>query len=159
MIAMDMRIVGDISFIAQWDSDGAGRAVLFRDLVDDITDIVHDLAQQFAPEDSGELRTLGIGVDEVDKIPPGNRYRGIVGLRRTPRHGEWVHEGTGIFGPTGSPIRSPLGNVMRFQGREGWVSKNEVLGQPAQPFLRQAFEVANATRVPVRIRRFAAELR
>lgn len=54
-----------------------------------------------------------------------------------------VHEGTGIYGPTGQPIRARRGGYLKFRGSGGnTVYAKSVRGQRANPFLRDALRSA-----------------
>jgi hypothetical protein len=54
-----------------------------------------------------------------------------------------VHDGTGIYGPRGRPIRAARGSFMKFVGRSGdVVYAKQVRGQQSNPFLRDALRSA-----------------
>ncbi len=55
----------------------------------------------------------------------------------------WVHDGTGIYGPRGVPIRPKRGKFLRFTGRRGRiVYAREVKGMKRNRFLLLALSVA-----------------
>ncbi|KKM83249.1 hypothetical protein LCGC14_1311340 [marine sediment metagenome] len=62
-------------------------------------------------------------------------------LTATAEHAVWVHEGTGIFGPTGNPIIPLRSKVLVFFKEEKWIRARSVKGQPANPFLRRGATV------------------
>lgn len=72
-----------------------------------------------------EART---GVSEVRGVPGASRRSPI-----------FVHEGTGLFGIFGRPIRSPRGKKMKFMGRTGLIYVLSTRGQEAQPFIAEAY--------------------
>lgn len=114
-------------------------------------------ARSRAPVDNGKLRaSIGEDVTAV----PGR----IVGRVSTPLdYGLYQHEGTGIYGPTGQPIRpKKSGGVLVFKpkgrgpmragqrgGRGGLVFAKEVKGVPPNPYLVDALRDA----VPWPVRR------
>jgi phage gpG-like protein len=56
-----------------------------------------------------------------------------------------VHEGTGIYGPRGRPIRPVRAKVLRWRSKRsksGFVFAREVRGVPGRPFLRNALPAA-----------------
>lgn len=59
-------------------------------------------------------------------------------------YGQWVVEGTGIYGPYGVPIVPTTQPVMRFYWRKAgkYVVTPSVRGQPGQDFLRKALPAA-----------------
>lgn len=71
------------------------------------------------------------------------------------RHAIWVHEGTGIYGPRGRPIRSRTGRMLRFPRGSGRLSRERrndpraraftytrtVRGQRKNPFLVSALRI------------------
>lgn len=84
-----------------------------------------------------------------------------------PDHAIWVHEGTGIYGPTGQMItaHNPDG-FMTFPASR-WPTAifkrahyrfKEVKGQPANPYLVRAFFKIDNTYVPVRLQLLEAEI-
>jgi hypothetical protein len=55
----------------------------------------------------------------------------------------WVHDGTGIYGPRGRPIRPRRARYMVFRGSGGtMVYARSVRGQRANPYLRDALRSA-----------------
>ncbi len=55
----------------------------------------------------------------------------------------WVHDGTGIYGPRGRPIRPRRARYMVFRGSGGTlVYARSVRGQRANPYLRNALHSA-----------------
>lgn len=49
-----------------------------------------------------------------------------------------VHNGTGIYGPTGRPIRPNSGRYLKFEYNGETVYAKQVRGQRANPFLADA---------------------
>lgn len=72
------------------------------------------------------------------------------------KHALFVHEGTGIYGPKGTPIRPKRAKVLRFlssrsassgfigPGGQGFVFVKEVKGMRPRPYLTKALERAKA---------------
>jgi hypothetical protein len=92
-------------------------------------------------------------------VSPGDVfYREIITVAEIPVHAKWVHNGTGIYGPHRSPIVPRSKPYLVFHGRLGKVVTKSVRGQPAQPFLLQAYRVANRSYVPFRLALLRGEL-
>ena len=53
-----------------------------------------------------------------------------------------VHDGTGIYGPTGRPIRAQRGRYLVFEVGGRTIFARQVRGQRANPFLRDALRSA-----------------
>lgn len=80
-----------------------------------------------------------------------NTHPGLVvgAITFRARHALWVHEGTGIYGPRGRPIRARGRGLLKFPNRGGaigprggrvrpYVYVRSTRGQPGQPFLTYA---------------------
>jgi len=91
--------------------------------------------RQEAPVDTGVLQdSIGIDIKSQGDILTGT-------LTATAEHAEWVHEGTGIFGPSGEPIIPVRSKVLVFQIADRLVITKSVKGQPANPFLRRGAKI------------------
>jgi hypothetical protein len=93
-------------------------------------------------------------------IKPGQVfYREVITVAEVPLHAKWVHNGTGIYGPHKSPIVPTHKPYLVFRGRTGAkIVTRSVRGQQAQPFLLQAYRVANRSYVPFRLALLRGEL-
>lgn len=100
-------------------------------------------ARVLAPVDTGRLRQ-SIGW----RLQLGrHRVTGVIEARAS--YAVYVHEGTGIYGPSGSPIRPKSGKFLVFPARRGssrggrrLIFAREVKGQRANPFLVRALRAA-----------------
>lgn len=110
-------------------------------------------ARRRAPGDTGQLR----GSIQENITVSGLR---VVGRVYSPlKHAIYQHEGTGIYGPTGQPIRPKKGKFLVFEpgrgtgplriggkhaapGKRGLVFAREVKGVPPNPFLTDALRAA-----------------
>lgn len=111
-----------------------------------VADRTANLARGLAPVDEGPLRA---------SIRVEMRYtsRTVKAWVYTPlEYGLYVHEGTGIYGPKGQPIRPRRGRFLVFEarnarttprGRGNLVFARQVRGQRPQPFLREALKTAS----------------
>lgn len=145
--------VGDRGFMKRWQEDHPG-IQLFQAL-DDMADFIQHRAQEMAP---GSLKAAIASQVETLGGPTGKRYQIAVGLRRQPKHGIFVHEGTGVFGPTKSPIFAGPGNVFVFH-KEGTTRFRRFLwGQRPQPFIAEAVAMAESTYIPFRVIELGAEI-
>jgi hypothetical protein len=130
--------------------------------IQDICDAVTAEAARNVKRDTGALAaSIEPTVNVYGKI--------VVGRVGTPlEYARYLHEGTGIYGPKGTPIRPVTAKVLRFkpgrmigplpkgqagsspENRGGWVFARSVKGIPPHPFLVEAFE--RACPYPVRVR-------
>lgn len=108
---------------------------------------VREFAIARAPKVTGDLASSS--VVEMNTHP--GAVIGVITFRA--RHAIWVHEGTGIYGPTGRPIRARSGGKLKFPSGRGRLSGSQrlsgrfrggytytwsVRGQPGKPFLVSA---------------------
>lgn len=110
-----------------------------------LADRTANLARGMAPVDSGALRA---------SIRVEVRYSSaeVKAWVYTPlEYGLYVHEGTGIYGPLGRPIRPKRGQFLVFEarnarttapGRGRLVFAREVRGQRPQRYLLEALRTA-----------------
>ncbi|MFR9675851.1 HK97-gp10 family putative phage morphogenesis protein [Streptomyces sp. TR02-1] len=103
---------------------------------------VLNAAKRRCPVDEGQLRAslaMAIDVQGPDRV--------VVIIGSPLEYARYVHEGTGIYGPRGRPIRPVRAQVLRFEvrnprrtprGRGNVVYATEVKGQRPQPFLWEA---------------------
>jgi hypothetical protein len=96
---------------------------------------VVEAAKGFAPKESGAL-----AADIHYTIEGGSpeTLRALIGSNK--HYTEAVEKGSGIYGPTGRPIRPRRAKVMVFNGRKGVVFAKSVKGQPGQHFLKRALQ-------------------
>ncbi len=82
-------------------------------------------------DETGQLRA-GIIMDDWSEN--GNRYESTI--RSLAPYSLYVDQGTGVYGPTGSPIYPTTAKALTFYWtkRGGWYSFKHVLGTPAQHF-------------------------
>lgn len=115
------------------DVDEAAVARLVADVVDEVTAEVANAARRRAPVDRGQLRA---------SIRSETRQRGsqVVGeVWSSLEYAAYVHQGTGIYGPTGRPIRPRRARFLSWeQPGVGRLFAREVRGQRPQPFLAEA---------------------
>ena len=74
-------------------------------------------------------------------------YQGATGARigTNLSYARFVHDGTGIYGPSHRPIRPARAKIMAFAGRGaggGTVYVRQTQGQRANSFLREALKAA-----------------
>ena len=86
--------------------------------------------------DTGRLRSdIHIQMVTVDGAPAGR-----VGFNVF--YGLYVHNGTGIYGPTGTPIFPTTAKWMSWKGKKGRVYARSVKGMQPNPFLADALVAA-----------------
>lgn len=105
-------------------------------------------AKVLCPVDRGRLRSS----ITFEIVAGGGTIRGRVGTNVS--YALAVHDGTGIYGPKGRPIRPVNKSILRFPVRgmtsaatrsqtpTGFVFAREVKGSPPRPFLRNALPAA-----------------
>jgi hypothetical protein len=115
------------------DLDEAVLAELVADIVGDMTTEVANAARRRCPVDNGQLRaSIRSQVITHGSETIGEVYSDL-------EYAAYVHEGTGIYGPSGRPIRPVRARVLSWQQRGvGRVYAREVRGQRPQPFLANA---------------------
>ena len=104
---------------------------------------VRSLATARAPKDTGRLTSSS----SVQMNTHPGLVVGVISFNA--RHALWVHEGTGIFGPRGRPIRARAGRVMRFptgaggraRRRGGFTYTREARGQRPRRYLVSALRL------------------
>lgn len=99
---------------------------------------VLNAARRGAPVDRGQLRaSLTI---EFSRDANGPFAR----IGSNLPYAIFVHEGTGIYGPSGQPIKPVRGRFLRFtpRGASGPVFARQVSGSPGRPFLLEALDAA-----------------
>lgn len=57
-------------------------------------------------------------------------------------YAKYVHDGTGIYGPSGQPIRPRSKKALEFQGSNGTVFSRYSVGQRGTKFLERALRAA-----------------
>jgi len=123
---------------------------LIKDTLTDIKDVLANVVRTRIPVDSGELRATAIGEFGPRKIAPGY-WRAGVGLKKHPRYGIFVHDGTGIYGPRKSPIVPRTAPYLKFTIGDRTFRLRSVKGQEPQPFMDEAFFIINRTYVPFKV--------
>lgn len=98
---------------------------------------VANAAKRLAPVDTGRLRAdISVGLVDGSSTP-------IVRVGNSVNYAMAVHEGTGVYGPKGRPIRPRRAKVLRFKGKGGKVIfARSVRGTRGRPYLRDALPAA-----------------
>ena len=132
--------------------------MLITDAVNDILMVTEGIAKERAGFRTGNLRR-NITHDRAEITPMGD-IEGRVGVRRTAPYGLWHHEGTGNFGRYHRAIRPSVGNVLVWRhypsGRT--VFARSVVGQRANPFIREAFDNVRIGYVRARLGKLANDI-
>jgi hypothetical protein len=132
-----------------------------RETIDEIADQIEQDANRNIPEDTGELRSVGISrVDSKRRVrgPGGLVVKTELSVPKVPEYAKWVHDGTGIYGPRGLPIIPRTAKFMVFQIDGKWFRKHEVYGQRPQPFLKEAVEEAQRSTIPIELAELRAKI-
>lgn len=134
---------------------------LLRATIEDIADRIEQQAKFNAPEDTGELKAHPVDRKDLKRRvqgPGGLVVKSEISVSKTPVYAKWVHDGTGIYGPKGTPIVPKKATFMRFQIDGKWFAKRSVKGQQPQPYLREAVEEVERSYVPVKLAELRARL-
>lgn len=131
---------------------------LIRDTLDDIKNVLAGVARSQVPVDTGELRATAIGEFGPRKIAPGY-WRAGVGLKKDPKYGIFVHDGTGIYGPRKSPIVPRTAPYLKFTIGDRHFRLRSVKGQEAQPFMDEAFFIINRFYVPFKVQELKTRIK
>lgn len=99
---------------------------------------VEALAKKFAPSRTGKLRA-----SITTKLVKFNGNLAVL-VGSNLNYAMYQHEGTGIYGPHGTPIVPVHAKFLRFQptGSKGFVYAKEVRGTPPTFFLKRALVAA-----------------
>ncbi len=133
-----------------------------REAIEDIADEIEETARELAP--LGETGTLKEHpVDRRDlrrrvQGPGGLVVKSEISVAKDPIYAKWVHDGTGIYGPHGTPIVPRKAPFMRFYWEGKWHKRATVAGQEPQPYLKEAVEEVERTFVPVKLAELRAKL-
>ncbi|QDH93515.1 tail assembly chaperone [Gordonia phage Verity] len=105
---------------------------------------VQNEARRRAPVDEGTLR------NSIEYVVDVTTRRAHVTIGSPLPYARYIHEGTGIYGPRGTPIVPVSREALKFQvkgsggkrrGRDApWVFAKSVKGIPPNPFLVDALE-------------------
>lgn len=87
---------------------------------------------------------------EVQEAPhqTGNLQRMIkmtyqpiqVEIEPTAKYSEFVHDGTGVYGKLGTPIKPKNAKVLAWRSGGKWIFAKQVLGQKANPFVERTVQ-------------------
>lgn len=104
-----------------------------HNLVERTTNLVHIAVLREAPVMTGAmLATIGRDI----RVAPGRSVTGVVDSNDDAAL--WVQQGTGVYGPTGQRIVPRRSRVLRWpdrRGGQGFVYRDSVAGQEANPFM------------------------
>lgn len=93
-------------------------------------------SQQNAPYKTGNLRRS----IHAEVASLGGLTGKVIQDSGVGKYGEWVHNGTGIYGPKGTPIVPVNKKVLAWKTKGGMVFAKSVKGMKARPYMKQAFE-------------------
>jgi len=115
------------------DLNDAAIVELVAGIVGEVTSDVANAARRRCPVDDGTLRaSIRSRVSQRGGEAVGEVYSDL-------EYAAYVHQGTGIYGPSHRPIRPVRARVLSWeQAGVGRVFAREVRGSRAQPFLADA---------------------
>jgi hypothetical protein len=97
---------------------------------------VESAAKRGCPVDHGRLR--GSITTQIVQ----SRGKSVVRVGTNVSYARYVHDGTGVYGPRGAPIRPRRAKVLVFELNGTTVFTKQVRGVPPNPFLRNALPAA-----------------
>lgn len=97
---------------------------------------VEAAAKRLCPVDSGRLRS------SIDTELRGSSAGPVARIGTNVEYAEAVHNGTGIYGPKGAPIRPKRKKVLMFKVGGEVVFARSVKGMKPRPFLVNALPAA-----------------
>lgn len=99
-------------------------------------------ARRLTPVDQGRLRASE--AIEFSLVSTGYGMAPVARIGSNLPYAIYVHEGTGIYGPKGTPITPKRGRFLVFtpKGAKGPVFARSVRGMKGTPFLRDALKAA-----------------
>ncbi|MGW3164836.1 HK97 gp10 family phage protein [Streptomyces sp. NPDC001142] len=136
---MSVRVTTDI--------DEAAVAELVRETVGQVTTATANEARRRAPVNNGPLRaSIRDSVAIRGSTVVGEVYSDL-------EYAAYVHQGTGVYGPAGKPIRPVRAKVLSWQPRGGpRAFARSVRGQRPNPFLLSALKEVAPGRVDGTVR-------
>lgn len=96
--------------------------------------LIEAQAVRNAPERTSNL------INSITTVISGSAFDTEARIKATAGYALFVHEGTGIFGETGQPIRPKNAKALAFEINGQLVFRKSVKGMKGRPFLKQAFE-------------------
>lgn len=149
-------IIGDQKFY--YDSARTQTEMPFHVLrcLDDTREHIETVAHAEAPKGVTGMVDKDIVGDHAH-ARGGNVYTATAGLRKGD-HTEFVHRGTGLWGPFHQIIRPARGNVFPIRKEGRIFFRRWIRGQRPQPFFREAVEEAERSYVPYRVHTLAREV-
>jgi hypothetical protein len=122
-----------------------------REKLIESADYLKEKIAEYAPQQTGQLRQtiLSLPVSGITTDGTGFSFTktGIMKLslnlvRRKDKQIRWVNNGTGIYGPTGQPIRPKSGEYLYFEVGGQLIRTRQVAGQEGQHFIERALSVS-----------------
>ncbi len=118
------------------DDLGPRLALGCENTVKGATQYAEGQAIKLAPKDQGNLQSTITSEFEGG----GVSTKGI--LKAGAKYAEWVHEGTGIFGPRAARIDPKVAKALKIQLPGGTIYRRSIKGMKGRPFFKWAMEAA-----------------
>jgi HK97 gp10 family phage protein len=150
-------VVGDNELKAKMMAGSEEVKLLIKETVEDIAAESASVAQFLAPKRTGNL-AQNITSTRASIDPAIGGYSATAGVRKTAPYARWVEEGTGIFGPHGTPIVPKVGNFLIFKIGEKTIVTRSVKGQKGQHYMRRAFVQTRDVYTPLRLKVLEAKI-
>lgn len=134
---------------------------LTRDAAKDVAEHLALEIKQGAPKLTGNLASavdVEAGARNIIGVANSFKFEVSINERQAP-YALYVEKGTGIFGPTRSPIKSLPGNVLVFELNGKTIFAHSVKGQRGRHFVRDAILRTKELYVPVRVEILREDLR
>lgn len=95
-------------------------------------------------EDVAKTIEARLGIKPIGEAGLNAALRTVPGAQDSSHYPVFVDRGTGVFGPTASPIFARVGHKMVFEGERGTVFAHSVEGQHGQHFMAATLAYAHA---------------
>lgn len=109
---------------------------------------IRDKMEEYAPEQTGKLKRTISSLPISSKglsfsLEKNGKMTFYFALnRQKDKQILWVDRGTGVYGPTGQPIRPVSSNFLYFEVNGQLIRTRSVLGQKGQRFIQSALNVS-----------------
>lgn len=125
-----VEVEGLNELIAAAEREGANAQPLMKAAITNSVNRIQSNARALAPHRTGTLqRSILTNVD----YPKGE-------VTVNEKYGEWIENGTGIYGPTGQRITPKKAKALAWMGAGGMVFARSIKGMKARPFFKPGIQ-------------------
>lgn len=129
-MALTVQVEGYDQLLVDIEKAGTGAKTLMRAAITNSVNRIQAEARALAPHRTG---TLQRSILTQINYPTGQ-------VSVDAKYGQFIEQGTGIYGPSGSPIVPKTAKVLAWKGAAGMVFARSVKGMRAKPFFKPGVE-------------------